>query len=173
MCSNCSCATRWALITGEFSRHEETYKVECEESVDVSAIHGKEKMDATLAMANIVNTLALILVNLVVTTAITRTLQNMHPVSADSFQHQNHRFCKSVENGLKHQFIPISNVISNAGKNDSLTVFAFPTTARCDLRRDWDESPMDHKLLECKVCGHEMYNFACTRCGLRVCMFRK
>ena len=92
MCSNCSCATRWALITGEFSRHEETYKVECEESVDVSAIHGKEKMDVTLAMATIVNTLALILVNLVATTAITRTLQTMHPVSANSSQHQNHNF---------------------------------------------------------------------------------
>ena len=67
-------------------------KLKVKNLVDVSAIHGKEKMDVTLAMANIVNTLALILVNLVATTAITRTLQTMHTVSADSSQHQNHNF---------------------------------------------------------------------------------
>ena len=66
-------------------------KLNVKNLVDVFAIHGKEKMDVTLAMANIVNTLALILVNLVATTAITRTLQTMHPVSADSSQHQNHK----------------------------------------------------------------------------------
>ena len=65
-------------------------KLNVKNLVDVFAIHGKEKMDVTLAMANIVNTLALILVNLVATTAITRTRQTMHPVSADSSQHQNH-----------------------------------------------------------------------------------
>ena len=67
-------------------------KLNVKNLVDVFALHGKEKMDVALAMANIVNTLALILLNLEATAAITRTLQTMHPVAANSSQHQNHNF---------------------------------------------------------------------------------
>ena len=67
-------------------------KLNVKNLVAVFALHGKEKMDVALAMANIVNTLALILLNLEATAAITRTLQTMHPVAANSSQHQNHNF---------------------------------------------------------------------------------
>ena len=67
-------------------------KLNVKNLVVVFALHGKEKMDVALVLTNSVNTLAFILLILKATAAITRTLQTMHPVAANSSQHQDHNF---------------------------------------------------------------------------------